>query len=263
MRSRFGAVCATLVALLSACGSAPKRTTNPSQQLAQLRSSNGSWTEQQREVERCMSRSGFKYVPIPARKTRPPVLRGARDLDTLRRNFYGLRDGSGGFGYTFINPNTPIYLQLSAENQLVYNRTLYGKDRSTGSDGCYGEAMTRTTSSRLTRLLTENGNRFDQDPEVRQLLRKWSQCMKAKSFDISSPVDLPSSFLVPIVQRGMRSDGTFKIRIEDEQLEKNLANADADCYQPILHRISTVESRYARDTLEKVNEPVPTTPSNR
>ncbi|ANW19213.1 hypothetical protein I3J09_13940 [Streptomyces clavuligerus] len=154
----------------------------------------------------CMAKFGFTYEPPEPGLHPPPSADdanmprryGVADLEQVRRHGYHLPDNSG---------EPPAYsMESEAAEAALMGRTKTGEKPTTAGipeGGCLGESerrIGRVDGALASRLNNQGFDSSQADPAVREVVGKWSACMRQKGYTVSTPLDaaeLPGSLNAP------------------------------------------------------------------
>jgi hypothetical protein len=220
-------------------------------------------------IAECMEAAGFEFVPID-----PVTFRDAMGSLTA---VPGLNEEEFvqeyGYGFTTLPPterfragpeNQTVYEALSPEDQVAYDRTLWGENTEftfvymlenedfEGAGGCTEEAITEVFSEEQRDPNFENP--FDvlveEDPRYQDAVETWSDCMGEQGYDYESPEDAEDQILDQYEELILGKDpttleGSDKAALESLQAEeKAIAVADLACAE---EHLIPVEEQVERD----------------
>ncbi|MFB6848444.1 hypothetical protein ACFCXS_26850 [Streptomyces sp. NPDC056373] len=207
-----------------------------------------------RLTTRCMKRYGYTYS-APARGMTPPP--SSDDSNMPRR--YGItdRDLAARYGY-FLGDSgrtpPPAPRLTPAETAVLTGRLAVAPGakraparidgRRIPEDGCLGESIRRIgpriDESPAGSLDYESLRRSQSDPRVLAVVGAWSRCMKAKGYDVDSPLD--AAKLTPDTHHG-----------QADQADITTALTDIDCKRRtgLVKTWYTVEYAVQRQQIEQ------------
>jgi hypothetical protein len=319
MKTRSALTALMIVAVLSACGSSKPaaKTSSSGESLSDFFGGGGDTPADsqarmvaqlrkgQEKVAACMRKEGFVYKPFLGNFTPSSSFVGPKageEVAWKRKHGYGMADSmsqSSKPTAQSTDPNQDIRSKLSKADQAAYDKAFTGFDPShppTGAvqpTGCIAEGfggagqVSQALQEQMSSKFEALAKRVQADPRVVALNRKWSVCMKAHGYTVSSDRDIFEKILGPeqakvfpssggpvdgvtgtiAIAAGSSGPGTFApptisaAKIEALRVvELKVANADADCRsQSDTNKLSVVQKDYEkafinenRDLLQKL-----------
>jgi hypothetical protein len=210
------AATAFLVALLPGCSGGGGGNDNSDETIDQQLGLEGDaiYTRQRRAedfVAECMKRQGWDYTPIDPVQQRAELV-GSRNLseEDFNQQFgYGITTlFEKRLSQSALGPaNQATYDALSDQNKVLYDRALYGDDKTatfadaldTGDfsrlGGCLKEATDKVFGGAnviqdVTSKLDELDNEILQDARMVKAVQDWSDCMAKKGYDFGAQDDV-------------------------------------------------------------------------
>ncbi|MFK8908261.1 hypothetical protein [Streptomyces sp. YS-3] len=149
----------------------------------------------ERLVERCMRERGAPVSPLP--HVRPPLKNvlerryGLTDLEQASQYGYGLPPSR--------NAAPPAAPKLTTAQRRIYDGASTGGQQPRGCVGWAVQQLGDVSRARETPIAMELQRRtWDasaKDPRVVAAVARWSSCMSAYGYHLSSPVDTPAKAL--------------------------------------------------------------------
>lgn len=198
----------------------------------------------------CMARFGFDFSP-PEPGIHPPAAYNAANME--RR--YGISDPETAKTYGYAVPDDKSgevvpYEPGSEAADLVFDRTAPEGKKAPGTyqgkkipaGGCRGEsdrAVGTFDEDLPSRINTQSWEKAKQDPQVLDVNRKWSSCMKDKGYETATPLEAIERSYAPGGVSGADS--------------KSMAVADVECKKStdLVGVYFSTESRIQKATIEK------------
>ena len=221
----WAAVAVTAVLLLAACGGGEggdgaraRKAPAPVVELEdQLGFSSAGIMEQQTRVEasiaRCMTQSGFDYVPIDPFAQQTTTSKAARlsDEDFVNQFGYGVSTLWGRDSGREVDPNERIRAGLGAADRKAYDRVLWGdRPRTTFADavdsgdltrlgGCTRKAAAAAFGdgqviARIVARFDALDERIGADPRMVRADERWATCMASAGYRFESGDEIEEHF---------------------------------------------------------------------